>query len=212
MRLGALVAMFAAALVVTSGCGGPPAESSGGRPALEPTEPANPASADRHAVDWTNSYCVAVAGLVDAISVAPRVDPSTPQRAAATSIELLAGVIDGLNGIVHRLDGLEPSQVPGGDEVAGTAIGTFIGIRDRAQDAQGQLSAAPAGTDQSREALGVTGAVLDEVGRVDLLGGVNSIPRLAESSRDAPACKDLTRSEPSPRMGTTPDPAQTRTR
>lgn len=201
MRVRVLIPALAAALLLAGGCGSPVQDPSIGRRSAGTTERTGTAPHDGQVLRWTNEYCTAVAGLVDAISVAPMVDPSTPQRASQTSIELLAGVIDGLDGIVRGLDDLEPSPVPGGDEVAGTAIGNFIGIRNRAREAQGRLSAAPAGTDQSREALDVTGAVIDEVAEVDLLGGVRSIPALAESSRRAPACRGLGGTEPDPRMG-----------
>lgn len=211
MRRGRSAVVIITALLATSGCSGSGANPTDAQRSPGSGDRAGAATTGQRSVDWTDDYCEAVAGLVDAISVAPRVDPSTPRRAAATSIEMLAGVIDGLNGIVRRLDALDPSPVDGGDEAAGTAIGTFIGIRNRAQEAQGRLSAAPVGTDQARRALDVTSAVLDEIGQADLLGGVNSIPELAEGVRDAPACRQLTRGEPSPRMGGAPDPAQTRT-
>lgn len=201
MRLRVLIPTLTAGLLLFGGCGSPEGDPSIGQRSGAAAERQDAVPHEQRTTRWTNEYCSAIAGLVDAISVAPKVDPSTPQRASETSIQMLSGVIDGLDGIVRKLDDLEPSPVPGGDDVAGTAIGTFIGILDRARVAQSSLSAAPAGSEQSRRALEVTGAVLDEVGEVDLLGGLQSIPQLAESGRRAPACRGLTRTEPSPRMG-----------
>lgn len=167
---------------------------------------ATPRSA-QDAVVWADDYCSAVVGLVEAISEAPSVDPSTPQRASQTSIDMLGGVIDGLDDTVRRLDDLAPSPVAGGDDVAGTAIGNFLGIRNRALAAQQELGAAPAGSEQSRRALDITSAVLQEVAELELLRGVERIPELAASSRQAPSCRQLADPAPAERTGGITGPA-----
>lgn len=210
MRLRMLSALATALLLLVGACGHQPRDPEPAQRSVDLRLDSGRAldESDHRAVEWADQYCAAVVGLVEAISIAPQVDPSSPQRASETSIDMLAGVIDGLDGTVRRLDALEPSPVAGGDDVAGTAIGNFLGIRNRAVEAQYELSAAPAGTAQGHRALDITSAVLQEVADIDLLSGVQAIPELAASSRQAPACDQLNVPEPSPRTGSVPGTAE----
>ena len=144
------------------------------------------------AAQWADDYCGAVVQLVQTLSTMPAVDPRTPQQASRTSSELLGSVIGGLDRTLSGLNGLGPSPAIGGDTVRRDAIATFSGIRSRAASAKQRIDTASADVNATRQALAGAAAPLDEISKVDLLQGIDSVPVLAAASKRAPACEPLT--------------------
>ncbi|WP_199431573.1 hypothetical protein [Qaidamihabitans albus] len=148
---------------------------------------------------WADGYCGAVSQLVSSLAQMPSVDPSTPRRASRTSSDLLGVMIDGLERTVVRLEGLGPAPVPGADDVKTKAVRTYTAIRDRALGAKQDLDAA-ADAEASRAAMSSAEGPLDEIGRLNLLEGFDSIPELKTASLRAPTCRQLTEESPAPRF------------
>jgi hypothetical protein len=158
--------------------------------AAQRPEPSDPAAG------WADGYCGAVVQLIQTLSTMPSVDSSTPQRASRTSSELLGSVVDGLDRTLSGLTALGPSPVAGGDAVRHDAIGTFTGIRSRAAIAKQQLDATAADPAATQQALAGASVPLNEISKIDMLQGMNSIPELATASKRALACDSLTTQGP----------------
>jgi hypothetical protein len=150
------------------------------------------------AAQWADGYCGAVAQLVQTLSTMPSVDPRTPDQASRTSSELLGSIIGGLDRTLSGLTGLGPSPAAGADTVRRDAIATFSGIRSRTASAKKRIDEASADPHATRHALAGASAQLDEISKVDLLQGIDSVPVLAAASKRAPACDPLTANDTSP--------------
>jgi len=140
---------------------------------------------------WANGYCVAVGSLVDGLATMPSVDPSTPQRAVATSSDLLASMISGLDRALQGLQALPPSPVGGGEKVRTDAIAEFTGVRDRAASAKQVLDNARGSNSIDQKTLGAARGPLGEVAKLDLLAGFSTVPDLLTASSRAPVCEQL---------------------
>ncbi|RZQ61613.1 hypothetical protein [Amycolatopsis suaedae] len=187
-------------LLLLAGCGQQAQVQPGS--AGPPTAQPPPAETSQQLAErWADGYCGAVAGIVDTLARMPTVDPSTPQTATRSASSLLGSVAGGLDRAVANLGGLDPSPVPGGDEARRTAVETFGGIRDRANAAKTKLDRAQPGSADSRQAIAQAGAVLDEVGRINLLAGFDGSPELRAASRTAPRCHQLTSDSATPSLG-----------
>ncbi|SFB09428.1 hypothetical protein SAMN05216266_104303 [Amycolatopsis marina] len=150
---------------------------------------------------WAEGYCLAVGELVRSMSTIPMIDPSTTQRATRTSSELLGTMITGLDRTVSRLRDLAEAPVPAGERVRAKAISEYNAIRDRAAAVKQTLDAAAQDPAASRQAISAAGGPLDEIGKVNLLAGFESVPELATARERAQACRDLTKQGPEPRLG-----------
>jgi hypothetical protein len=167
-----------------TGCGQPARVQSGSQ---------QPGTVNDPVVHWADDYCGAVVQLVETLSTMPSVDPSTPRQASRTSSDLLGSVIGGLDRTLSGLAGLGPSPVPGGEAVRADAITTFKGIRSRAVAAKARIDAASVDdTGATRQALAGAGAPLDEISKLNLLSGIDSVPELAAASKRALSCEPLT--------------------
>ncbi len=202
LRVGLCAAV--AVCVIAAGCGSAPPEprsSSVPSAAQEAPGPKRRAGDEvsEATVAWAEDYCGAVSELVRSVSKMPTVDASTVQRASETSGELLQVVVGGLERTLDRLDNLDPPPVEGAEEVRRDAVATYSAIRDRARSVLDELEAAQ-GPEASRQAVSSVKKPLDEIGELNLLGEFDSVPALSEASREAPACRQLTGSDPVPRL------------
>ncbi|EHR63521.1 hypothetical protein [Saccharomonospora cyanea] len=191
------------ALGVVTACGGSPDPA---RPAGEKQQEQQAASrsgeaspGEDRAVTWANDYCGAVSELVRSVSEMPIIDASSPRRASETSGELLKVMVGGLDRTLDRLDNLGAPPVDGAERVRRDAVATYADIREHAQAALSELSAAE-GPEASRDAVSSVRKPLDDLGGVDLLAGFDTVPALQEASRQAPACRTLTDADPDPRI------------
>lgn len=148
---------------------------------------------------WTDGYCAATTELVTAFSEMPAIDPSTPEQASRTSSELLGVMIGGLDRTVGGLDQLEPAPLAEAEAVKNEAVTTFTGIRDRAVGAKQQLDAA-SGDEAHRAAITAVRAPLEDVGKLNLLGGFEGIPALRDAMVRAPSCQKLAAEDSSPKI------------
>lgn len=141
---------------------------------------------------WADDYCGAVVQLVQTLSTMPSVDPSTSEQATRTSSDLLGSVVGGLDRTLSGLSGLRPSPASGGEAVRADAIETFSGIRSRAVAAKERIDAASVNdTEATRQALAGASAPLDEISKLNLLAGIDSVPELAAASKRALSCEPL---------------------
>jgi hypothetical protein len=147
------------------------------------------------ATRWANDYCVAVGSLVDGLASMPSVDPSSPRRAVQTSSDLLGSMVGSLDGAVRKLDKLSPSPVEGGDKMRTDTVAAFTGIRDRATVAKHRLDVARDATTIDQQTIGAARGPLDEVAKLDVLAGFDSVPELLDASARAPVCEELTTRE-----------------
>ncbi|MDV6011367.1 hypothetical protein [Haloechinothrix sp. LS1_15] len=192
MRQRTTVTAVIVCVAVLAGCGQGTAERDADT-AVGPPESATDGGHEP-AVVWAEEYCSAALGLVEVVSRAPKVDPSSPERASETSMNMLAQVSGGLDELVAELDDLEPSPIPGGDEAADKAKDAFQELHDRSEVARERLDEVrrgEPGAEETRNALEVTTSVLDEVGEVNLLGGMERVPEFAEASRSAESCGEF---------------------
>jgi hypothetical protein len=144
------------------------------------------------AAHWADGYCVAVSELVKTLSTMPVVDPSSEKRAFASSSQLLGSLAGGLDHTLTNLKNLPTSPVVGGDGVRETAIGKYTGVRDRTLAAKQRLDATGPNSPQSKEALTAASGPLDEISKLNLLDGFDSVPELAGAGDRAPTCRQLT--------------------
>ncbi|MDT7729162.1 MAG: hypothetical protein QOI21_5738 [Actinomycetota bacterium] len=152
-----------------------------------------PGTVNDPAAHWAEDYCGAVVQLVQTLATMPSVDPSTPQQASRTSSDLLGSVIDGLDRTLSGLAALGPSPASGGDAVRADATRTFSGIRSRAATAKERIDAVSVDdTEATRQALVGASAPLDEISKLNLLSGIDSVPELAAASKRALSCEPLT--------------------
>lgn len=191
--------------VVAAGCGGatPPDPHSSAVPSATGDAPRSEQRDEDEVfeatVSWAEDYCGAVSELVRSVSRMPTVDASTVQRASETSGELLQVVVGGLERTLDRLDNLDPPPVQGAEEVRRDAVATYSAIRDHARGVLDELETAR-GPEASREAVSSVKEPLDDIGDLNLLGEFDSVPALSRASRQAPACQQLTGSDPAPRL------------
>ncbi|WP_019814914.1 hypothetical protein [Saccharomonospora saliphila] len=188
--------------VLVGGCGhqpmpDSPAPSSGDRPVESGRS--NAASDARRTVDWADDYCGAVTELVRTVSAMPTIDPSSAERASATSSALLDAVVGGLERTVDRLESLDPAPSDAAERVRASAVATYSDIRETAAGVKTRLDSA-AGVQDSRAALERVNEPLDDIGELNLLDGFDRVPELARASRHAPACQNLVGDEPDPRI------------
>ncbi|HJQ45067.1 MAG TPA: hypothetical protein VJ870_01925 [Amycolatopsis sp.] len=145
------------------------------------------------AVDaWADGYCGAVGTLVDGLATMPSVDPSTPRRAVQTSSDLLGSMIAGLDKAGRGLRALPSAPVAGADAVRSGELADFAGIRDRAAAAKQRLDAARDDPSIDKNTLGGASGPLEEVSKLDLLSGFDTVPELAQAVAHAPTCQRLT--------------------
>ncbi|WP_146770969.1 hypothetical protein [Prauserella muralis] len=150
-------------------------------------------------VAWADDYCGAVSELVQSFSTMPDIDPSTPQRASSTSSRLLGVMVKGLDRTLRQLDGLGPAPVAEGEAIKADAVSTYTGIRDRALGAKQQLDAA-VDEEQSRAAISAVRTPLEDIGRINLLNGFDTVPALKKAAAKAPSCRQLTTDSGAPRF------------
>ncbi|MBA0127377.1 hypothetical protein H0B56_17665 [Haloechinothrix sp. YIM 98757] len=186
-----------AVLLLVAGCGA--GDENAGQVRPEPSRQqaaeSDGGTQDSRATEWADSYCSATLRLVHAVSTSPQVDPSSPERASKTSMDMLTTVSEGLRQAERELDGLAPAPIRGADEVLERTKGEFSELRDRSESARNRLAATRQREEpdvaETRSALDVTSNVLDEVGEVNLLGGMEEIPEFVEASRSARSCAEL---------------------
>ncbi|SNR62583.1 hypothetical protein SAMN06265360_112106 [Haloechinothrix alba] len=184
-------------LLLVAGCGSGEENADRARP--EPSQQQETESDggthDARTIEWADSYCSATRRLVQAVSTSPQVDPSSPERASETSMDMLATVSQGLRQVERELDGLGPAPIRGADDVLERTKGEFSELRERSEGARNRLAATRQREEpdvaETRSALDVTSNVLDEVGEVNLLGGMEEIPEFVEASRSADSCAEL---------------------
>lgn len=148
------------------------------------------------AADWADDYCTAVGVLVDDLARMPAVDPTTPRRAVQTSGDVLGAMIGGLDKTVGGLRALPPAPVADGGAVRDNTINQLTGVRERAAAAKQQLDGAGNAPQISQTTLGAARGPLDEVSKIDLLAGLNSVPDLQTAAAHAPVCQQLTAHTP----------------
>ncbi|WP_235022863.1 hypothetical protein [Amycolatopsis alkalitolerans] len=144
------------------------------------------------ATRWANDYCIAVGSLVAGLATMPSVDPSSPRRAVQTSSELLGSMIGGLDKAVASLRALPPAPVPQGDAVRGDTVAELTGVRARAAAAKQRLDAAGSAPTINQTTLGEAKGPLDEVSKLNLLAGFDTVPDLELAVAHAPVCQQLT--------------------
>lgn len=187
------LAILTGLCVVLAGCGRPPAE-----PEQDAIQPGGPglSQADVQRQDavtrWANDYCIAVGSLVDDLATMPSVDPSTPRRAVQTSSDLLGSMIGGLDKAVHGLQALAASPVPEGDAVRTNTVTELTGVRTRAAEAKQHLDDAGDDPTIDQNTLGEARGPLDEVSKLNLLAGFETVPDLQTAAAHAPVCQQLT--------------------
>lgn len=140
---------------------------------------------------WADGYCGAVSELVRSVSTMPQIDPSTPAQASRTSSELLGVMIGGLDRTIERLGRLGRAPIAAAERMKADAVSTYTGIRDRALGAKSQLDAATT-TEASSAAIGAVRRPLEEIGRLDLLAGFDTVPELRQARERAAMCLRLT--------------------
>ncbi|WP_246257707.1 hypothetical protein [Amycolatopsis anabasis] len=157
---------------------------------------------------WADGYCVAVGQLLQTLSGMPIVDPSSAERASQSSGAVLGAMASGLDRTVRNLRSLPPSPVAGGEGVRNNAIGTFTGVLSRTTAAKQRLEATAVGSPENKQALVDASGPLNEVSKINLLGGFDAVPDLAGAAGRAPSCQQLTApGGPSPSLSTSGTPA-----
>jgi hypothetical protein len=189
-----------------AGCARPPAgpdAAQAGGPGLSKDE------VNRQDViaQWANGYCVAVGSLVGDLATMPSVDPSSPRRAVQTSGALLGSMIAGLDKAAAGLKALPPAPVAGADAVRDNMVAEFAGVRADAAAAKQRLDKAGAAPTIDQSTLNAARGPLDEVSRLDVLAGFETVPDLLTAAAHAPVCQQLTEhatSSSSPSASPTP--------
>ncbi|EIF00815.1 hypothetical protein [Saccharomonospora glauca] len=180
-------------------CGDSVDQAQPSRGQQEETAPSSGEASPDRAVVWANDYCGAISELVRSVSEMPIIDPSSPRRASETSGELLEVMVGGLDRTLDRLDSLGAPPVEGAERVRRDAVATYTDIREHARAALEELHGAE-GAEASRDAVSSVRKPLDDLGGVDLLAGLDTVPALREASKQAPACRMLTDEDPKPRI------------
>lgn len=185
------LAILAGLCVALAGCGQQPADPGAvrpGGPGLTKQDVERQDSVDA----WADGYCGAVGFLVDGLATMPTVDPSTPRRAVQTSSDLLGSMIGGLDKAARSLQTLPPSPAAGGETVRANTLAEIAGIRERATGAKQRLDAARDDATIAKDTLGEASGPLDEVSKLNLLSGFDTVPELATAAGHAPVCQQLT--------------------
>jgi hypothetical protein len=204
-----LAAIATGVALTLAACGQPPsrvspaAQSGGESGADGPGITKSEAQRMDVVTNWADGYCTAESQIVQTLSTMPVVDPSSQARAFTTSSALLGSLIGGIDQTVRNLQALPPSPVAGGDTVRTNAIATYTGIRDRTAAAKQRLDTTGPNSSESKDALGDASAPLNEVSKVNLLAGFDSVPELAGAVERAPTCSQLTaHGGPAPSLST----------